>query len=257
MFKLINKLVLICGILSAILPCYTAICGTIESMSKDPEHLKYAENIDCVVKITGKYTGNTSFFASAVVIDPHWIITAAHVVKEASECYIVSGDNKYCLETVIYHKDFQDHRFGFSDIAIGYSKEPIVIKFYPELYNNDNEVGQIACICGYGSTGTFYTGANIVDGKKRAGSNYIDKIDRDLLICTPSSRSSGKHTSLEFLIAHGDSGGGLFIDKKLAGINSCVIAEDKNPNSSYTDESGHTRISKYVDWIKDIMEKHK
>jgi hypothetical protein len=223
-------------------------------MSKDDQHIQYASNIDCVVKITGKYDGNVTFFASAVVIDPHWIITAAHVVKEASECYIISGERKYCLDTVIYHKDFEDNRFGFSDIAIGYSKEPIEIKFYPELYDKDDEVNQIACICGYGATGTFATGANIVDGKKRAGSNIIDKIDRDLLICTPSSSSSGRKTDLEFIIAHGDSGGGLFIDKKLAGVNSCVIASDKKPDSSYSDEAGHTRISKYRNWIKEIME---
>jgi hypothetical protein len=64
-------------------------------------------------------------------------------------------------------------------------------------------------------------------------------------------------TELEFLICSGDSGGGLFINKKLAGINSCVLAADKKPNSSYGDDAGHTRISKYVPWIKQKIEEKK
>jgi hypothetical protein len=228
--------------------------GTIESLSKDNKHIKYAENISCVVKISGKYDAKTSFYASAVVIHPHWVVTAAHIAKGATECYITIDDKKYCLDAIIYHKDFNDNNFGFSDIAMGYCKEPIEIDFYPDLYTEEDEIGKNSCICGYGTTGTFATGSTISDGKKRAGSNYVDKIDRDLLICTPSRPGSNKHTSLEFLISHGDSGGGLFIDKKLAGINSCVIADDKDPNSSYGDESGHTRISKYISWIQYIME---
>ena len=63
------------------------------------------------------------------------------------------------------------------------------------------------------------------------------------------SKNNERMTELEFLIGSGDSGGGLFLDGKLAGINSCVLAIDKKPNSTYSDESGHTRVSKYIDWI--------
>jgi hypothetical protein len=94
----------------------------------------------------------------------------------------------------------------------------------------------------------------VSDGKKRGGSNIIDKIDRELLVCTPS-RAYNK-TELEFLIGSGDSGGGLFIDGKLAGINSCVMATDGKPNSTYSDESGHTRISKYINWIETTINNH-
>jgi secreted trypsin-like serine protease len=72
-------------------------------------------------------------------------------------------------------------------------------------------------------------------------------MERSCLIC---SISGGKKTELEFLIASGDSGGGLFLDGKLAGINSFVSAEDGKTNSSYGDESGHTRISLYREWIE-------
>jgi len=71
------------------------------------------------------------------------------------------------------------------------------------------------------------------------------------------NRPGNKDTNLEYCISHGDSGGGLFIDQKLAGINSIVLASDKNPDSNYGDESGHTRISKYKDWIEDNIKSPK
>jgi len=84
--------------------------------------------------------------------------------------------------------------------------------------------------------------------------NKIDYISDSLLMCSPSIMSK---TELEFLIASGDSGGGLFIDNKLAGINSCVMAVDKKPDSTYNDESGHTRVSKFLGWIKEHMQKRR
>ena len=62
-------------------------------------------------------------------------------------------------------------------------------------------------------------------------------------------------TELEFLISHGDSGGGLFIDGQLAGINSSVLSKDGKTDSNYGDESCHTRISRYKDWLDDVMNK--
>jgi hypothetical protein len=45
----------------------------------------------------------------------------------------------------------------------------------------------------------------------------------------------------------------LFIENKLAGINSFVAADDGKPNSNYGDESGHTRMSLYYNWILEQM----
>ena len=101
---------------------------------------------------------------------------------------------------------------------------------------------------GYGITGNFNTGAKVSDGKKRAGSNVIDYIEKHILVCS-ASKPGNRITELEFLISNGDSGGGLFIDQKLAGINSGIMCSDKKLDSSYGDESCHTRISIHRDWI--------
>lgn len=240
--RILTAIVLICNMINA-------AGGTIDPHTPDAKYIEFAsqEQFNCVGKICGKYKDGTSFCASAVAIDDHHIITAAHVVKDSLRCSFFINDKEFFLSNVVYNKDFDGKEFGLADIAIGYSKEPFKIKTYPELYNSNDEVGKKCDICGYGFTGTFITGAKYHDNKKRSGSNTVDSIDHNMLICTPSN---DKHkTDLEFLIASGDSGGGLFIDGKLAGINSCVMRTNGSPRSIYGDESGHTRISIFIDWI--------
>lgn len=228
----------------------SSYAGTIDPYTPDSKYTDYAKDFHYVGKLCGKYKDGTRFCASAVAIDDHHILTAAHVVKAAESCTVIFKNKEFCLTNVVIHKDFENE-FGVADIAIGYSKESFDLGFYPTLYDGVDEQGKICSISGFGITGTFKTGAIISDNKKRAGSNRIDGIEKDMLICSPSSLRDSKRTSLEFLIAGGDSGGGLFIDNKLAGINSCVMAIDRPPQSRYNEESGHTRVQKFIPWIEE------
>jgi hypothetical protein len=225
--------------------------GTIDPGTSDAQYIKYGEEFEYVGRLCGTYKDDSRFCASAVAIDDHFILTAAHVVKDSNSCLFTLKDKTYCITDVIYHKDFDDGKFGTADIAIGYSKEPFGLKFYPALYEGEDEANKICCMSGFGITGNFISGAIFSDNKQRAGSNTIDHIDGNLLICSPSRRGDKDYTTLEFLIASGDSGGGLFIDGKLAGINSCVMAVDRSPKSVYKDESGHTRVSRFINWIRE------
>ena len=227
--------------------CYS---GTIDPNTSDQKYIKYAENFHYVGKLCGIDSNGNKFCASAVAIDDNHILTAAHVVNNAESCYLYINNKKICIPKFIINKNFEG-QFGTGDIAIGYCEEDIGLKFYPELYTSDDEVGKLCSIAGYGITGNFKTGSTLSDNKKRAGSNTIDNVYLNLLVCTPSKQTNKDYTELEFIIAPGDSGGGLFIDNKLAGINSCVMAIDRAPSSSYGDESCHTRISKFIEWIKE------
>lgn len=237
------KYLLVLGILSSY-----SIAGTIDPSTPDSDYIKYGEKFHCVVKICGEYDNNTMYCASAVAIDDNHILTAAHVVNNSKSCYVTIKDKEFIISTIVVHKDFETQSTA-TDIAIGYCKENFKLDFYPSLYEKNDEVGKVCSISGYGLTGTFNSGSIRSDGKKRAGSNKIDMIYSDMLICTPSYRNSKDFTSLEFFIGSGDSGGGLFIDGKLAGINSCIMATKRAPKSKYGEESGHTRISKFLRWI--------
>lgn len=249
--KIFNLLVLIISFISQI-----SNAGTIHPLTPDEKYIEYGKKFTNVVQVCGSYEDKSMFCASAVIIDKNWIVTAAHVIKKSKICIVhhKDSDRAFSVSEVICHTDFNDDKFGIADIALGYVEKDMTLDFYPDLYTDNDEVGKICSIAGYGLTGNFKTGAIKSDGFKRAGSNKIDSIDRDLLICSPSSIG---RTELEFLICSGDSGGGLFIGNKLAGINSCVLAIDKNPNSNYSDEAGHTRVSLYAPWIKEEISKKK
>jgi len=235
--------------------------GTIDQKRADVEYIRYGDEhkcvlpIECVIDLNTENKDQTTtksikYIASCVAISPKWVLTAAHVVKDSHRRYIIFNNRKIEVDICGYHSDFDDNKFGVNDIALCHLSESLDLDFYPELYDTPDEVGKISSQAGYGATGTFLTGSIKNDGKKRAGSNIIQGISGSLLIC---SVHEGKSTSLEFLIANGDSGGGLFIDKKLAGIHCCVLATDGKPNSDYEDESGHTRISVFIPWIRDTI----
>jgi hypothetical protein len=230
----------------------SSFAGTIDPNTLDSKYIEYGEKFQHTVKLCC-FDGKGVSCGSAVVIAPHWIITAAHVVDDCQTWTVTVKDKAYELSKVFLHPQYKTDIFGYYDIALCYSEEEFSFDGYPSLYESRDEVGKICCMAGWGNTGNFNTGANLADKTRRGGSNYVDSIQRNVLVCSPSKKHE-KFTELEFLIASGDSGGGLFIDGKLAGIHSSLMAQDGKPNGTYTDQSCHTRVSSYINWIKETME---
>lgn len=233
------------------------MAGTIDPTVSDTKYVEYGKKHECVVEIGGEYPeqkigeSKTYFTASAVIVKPKIVITAAHVVEKATNMYIKLRDDRIKIKLAIILKAYDSSKIGPFDIAVCYLEQDAFIDFYPELYDKDDEVGKICSISGFGMTGNHRYGAKVHDGKKRAGSNKIDEIFSGMLVCSVNTRP---HTSLEFLIASGDSGGGLFIDQKLAGINSTIMTHKGGIlNSDMQDQSCHTRISIHKRWIDFVI----
>lgn len=234
----------------------SVFAGTRDPSVDDKHYLDYGTKFNFVGKLCGVYEDQTAFCASAVVIREKVILTAAHVVQKYKSAKLIVNDNEYKINRFIWPKEYNENKFGRSDIAIGYADEEVKLDFYPDLYDKNDELNKLCCISGYGITGTFVSGSNLADMKKRAGSNIIEDIQEELLIIKASRPNDRKKTSLEFIIASGDSGGGLFIDGKLAGINSCITGKDSRAmKSNYETESCHTRVSVYRDWILSNIDK--
>ncbi len=72
-----------------------------------------------------------------------------------------------------------------------------------------------------------------------------------------SNYGSNSPLDLEYSIAPGDSGGGLFVEYngrwELAGVTSFINSTDGNPNGDYGDSNGYTRVSDYTGWINSII----
>jgi hypothetical protein len=197
---------------------FSSFAGTIDPSTPDEKYVEYGSKFDYVAKLNC-FDGKNMYGGSAVVIDKHWILTAAHVIEDSHSWTIIVKDKKYNLKKVIKYPEYKTEIYGYHDIALGYCEEEIILGSYPELYKDTNEVGRLCSIAGLGFTGTFHSGASKHDGKKRAGSNYIDKIERGVLVCSPS-RKDQNFTQLEFLICSGDSGGGLVLGKALRWVST-------------------------------------
>lgn len=242
------KYIIICILLA----CNTLSAGTIDINKNDIHYLSYGKQHECVVEICGEYDEKTKFKASAVIIKPTWVLTAAHIVKKANNCFIKFNNNNIPISCIKIQQDYDEDKFALNDIAICKLSKPIMINFYPQLYDKDDEKDKICSISGFGLTGPYQISqTRKSDGLKRAGTNIINRVENHILVCSLKD----KKTDLEFLICHGDSGGGLFIDKKLAGINSCIFSDNKKLDANIENESGHTRISIFIEWINNTINK--
>lgn len=236
--------------------CNLAFCGTSHHKIPDHNYIEYSKQYDCVVEIIGdnvKKEKNRPFsYGSAVIINKNWILTAAHVVDTMNNARIKFDDKYYYIEKVIKNKNFKYGDFASGgDIALCKINEEIKLDKFPELFLNHNEIGKECSISGFGLYGKGNTNKRIYDHQRRAGTNKIISTSKNYLECDLSINS---FTRLEFIPCVGDSGGGLFIDGKLAGINSFITGKG---NALYGDSSFHTRISNYSDWIYKTIKSNK
>jgi hypothetical protein len=229
------------------------VAGTIKPNVDDDKYIEYGAKHKCVVKLSGEYIKDKDkditgkFAASGVVIKPRIILTATHILHNIKNIYVIKDDQEQIkiLFAVSLNKYTHD-KPGENDISVCYLEKNIELDFYPELYDSNDEIGKVCSIAGYGASGNNIEGVKFYDGKKRAGSNIVDGLFNGMLTC---SINTLPHTELEILIAVGDSGGGLFINQKLAGINSCVVHKNKTTKPYVDNKSCHTRISLHKKWL--------
>lgn len=258
--RIFTSLLIFLGISSGI----TVFAGTIDPNTPDSKYLEFGKEFPSVVRIKAKCAEKIKkpngelvqpyFFGSAVVIKPNWCLTAAHVFDEATgePTVITAAGKEFKIAKVVRHEEYHAPRIGWHDIALCYSPEDFKLDFYTPLYTAHDEIGKAITISGYGLSGTFKTGGTLDDGKQRAGHNRIESAERSVLICSPSALYD--KFPLEFLITPGDSGGGMFIGNKLAGINSFLQAADEKTDGTYGDEAAFTRVSLYADWVQRQIE---
>jgi len=235
-----------------------ALAGTRDPGTPDEKYLEFGKQFPSVVRLRAKVKCSNpdcpqkehTQLGSAVVIRPHWVLTAAHVVNNTFEQTVITAEGKeYPVARMVRHKDYEENRVGWHDLALCYSPEDFKLEFYTPLYTDQDELGKAITIAGFGSHGTFTTGVTQdSDGKRRAGHNVIESSADAVLFCKPTAGKG--RMPLEFLIAPGDSGGGMFIGNKLAGINSFLMHDDKTPNGNYADEAAFVRVSLYRDWVE-------
>lgn len=218
---------------------------------------------------------NQVYGATGVLIGPNMVLTAKHVVQNVPEANIGTisftlnlpgGPRTYYASSRAMEPDV--------DLALLRLTESTGMSGYG-LFSGTNEAGKTGIIVGYGTSGTGQLGwdtTNYPRGTLRWAKNKIEAESYDVygegylgfdfdgtadLPQGPWDETS-LGASLEGGLAHGDSGGPLFIATNgvlmVAGIHSYVLGAGTNAANGFYGEAGlSTRISQRQSWISEQM----
>jgi Trypsin len=213
----------------------------------------------------GKLNIDRGSTCSGTLVSSKWVLTAGHCVYDKgkfinSATFSVGGssyDGKLAHTTSewVDNIDRKDKFYLGHDIALIELDSSVTNVKPATLYTGTDELEKTGTFVGFGHTGNGITGEDEKSVfRKRAGTNNIDwtgvSIDRSnrILLSDFDDPRITEATDLEYSIAHGDSGGGMFINGYLAGVNSFVYGRDER-FANYTDTVGVTRVSSFIDWI--------
>jgi hypothetical protein len=241
---------------------------------RDPRYYVYPDDgYDGVVKVS--FSGY--YATGALLYDGRTILTSAHLFEGRTGTATVTFETENGVKTItaskiLLHPEYDS--MGNNDLALVWLSEPAPISAERyELYRDNDEIGKIFTMVGYGLTGTGNTGYIVsippirLKAKNRFDINFLNtKLIADFDNGKELNDALGQleHISdlgiglYEGMIAPGDSGSPAFLDGKIAGVATCVTSLsygnihpdiDNILNSSFGEIGVWQRISAYQEWI--------
>lgn len=217
---------------------------------------------------SGQFVGTPG---SGTLIAPNWVLTVGHLGNPTGFQFGGTG-TVHAVTQFIRHPTFiangSNLIFGF-DIALAQLATPVTNVTPATIYRGSSELGQTATITGFGVGGFGSTGVTLPSAH-RAGTNVLDGVfnfndgpggqigisnaafvtDFDSGAAAANTSGSSSTTELEYQLATGDSGGGVYIVEDgqtfLVALNSAIASQRDVTGSGSTDIHGYGAISVYT-----------
>lgn len=240
--------------IACLLLASTALAGHRDNDTPDEAYLEAGERWAAVAcEVSGEESPGVRAKGSGVAISPEWVLTAAHVTADAPidmRVRFADGTTRG-VALLVQEPRWKRENVGFHDIAILKLDKPIGNAEFPPL--GQAEPGRVVQVAGFGMFGKLDGGELDHDGRLRAGNAVIRELSRSCYLCV-ADRGCCK---LLYHIASGDSGGPLFnADGELVGIHSYTSRLSGRRRGQYGEESAHTQVWAYRDWIRETMEEN-
>ncbi|MDN3640963.1 trypsin-like serine protease [Simiduia curdlanivorans] len=191
------------------------------------------------------------------LIDPEWVVTAAHAVFCMNPGQKIHVGNE--LVSVSQRYSYPEYQLGgVHDLALIKLAQPVTSIKPATLYDGIAEKGAGVWFIGVGGTGTGQQGQTVSykenNGRLRKAQNKVVNVtDTDIVF---KFERGSKGEALEGVSGNGDSGGPAFIkegDKYvLLGVSSRVDSWFYNVGEYGVTEL-YTRVSSYSDWIQQVI----
>lgn len=230
---------------------------------------------DGVFKIT-EQVGNKRTYGSGVLLaGGQYILTAAHLFSDnpqLSNVHVIDGNGQQIssqITQIFIHPLWNNNPADYNhDLALIKLSQPLATLTGYEIYREQNEIGRTFTRVGFADNGVV-SGKNTYDAltdkinpllgtSVETGAQLLYDYDDG----TPQHDAIGQLLNLpnlglgseETMSQTGLSGGGTFIDGKIAGIGSFIFRSDLSDVNSVIDSSigelgSDTRISTHADWI--------
>lgn len=251
-----------CALLAAI--CASIIAAPVLAIAvrhdvDDSAFIELAQRFPAVAAVRCA-DGSCGLGAESTLIDPRWLITAAHVaasLKRGDPAEI--GGAVYPIERVVLHPDWHGEADIRVDVALVELAWPVTGIVPAKVYDGVDEVGMVAFFVGRGGTGTGLTGYVSEDGRIRAATNRVETvIDDSMLRFRFDAPGDPDVTELEGISGPGDSGGPAFVERNGAlYVIGVGVGQNAGPANG---QRGHykvlelyTRVSAFAGWIRSTL----
>lgn len=227
-----------------------------------------------VFKITEQVGEKHTYGSGVLLAGGQYVLTAAHLFSDnpsLSNIHVINanGQSVSAVAEIFIHPLWENNPASYNhDLALVKLSQPLAQNSGYEIYRETSEIGKIFTRVGFFGTDVV-AGKNTYDAlTDKINDSFSSHIEAGSQLLYDYDDGTSQHDAIgqllnlpnlglgsdETMSQNGLSGGGTFIDNKIAGIGSFIFRSSLTDINSEIDSSigelgSDTRVSTHADWI--------